>query len=279
MTKTGKVVLIGAGPGDPSLLTLKAARALAAADVILHDDLACPVVAEHARPDARIIHVGKRGGCASTPQAFIERLMIQEARAGFLVARVKGGDPFMFGRGGEEVASLRAAGIATEVIPGITAGIAAPASIGIPVTHRDHVPGVAFITGHAKPGGDEPDWATLARCGLTLVIYMGVANAERITRALIAGGLAAAMPAAAIQDATLANEKSVVCTLATLASAMRSKRIGSPAVLVIGEVVRAANLALLAGSPVGDSGDHRRVFSHRRGEFDLDLRVHATSGT
>jgi uroporphyrin-III C-methyltransferase len=237
----GHVALIGAGPGDPELLTIKAMRAIQRADVILHDDLAIEAVRAYARADARIIAVGKRGGCVSTPQAFIERLMLQEARSGNTVARIKGGDPYLFGRGGEELATLKAAGIACEVIPGITSGLAAPATLGIAVTHRDHTQGVAFITGHAKPGGDEPDWVALARSGLTLVVYMGVSNVERISLALIAGGLAASTPAAAIQDATRTTQREVIATLATLPEAMVTHRIGSPAILVIGTVVGTAS--------------------------------------
>ena len=148
----GRVCLIGAGPGDPELLTLKAVRALAAADVVLIDDLVDRRVLEHA-PQARVIAVGKRGGCKSTPQAFIEKLMVRLARRGAVVARVKGGDPFVFGRGGEEVLALAAAGIECSVIPGITAGVGVPASLGIPVTHRDLARGVTFVTAHSRDGG------------------------------------------------------------------------------------------------------------------------------
>ena len=157
----GKVYLIGAGPGDPELMTLKAARALGAADVVLIDDLASRGCLAHARSDAKVIEVGKRGGCKATPQDFIERLMVQYAQQGKIVARLKGGDPFIFGRGGEELTKLRAAGIEVEVIPGITAGIGAPATLGIPVTHRDVARGVIFITGHTRDGA-EPDWPALA---------------------------------------------------------------------------------------------------------------------
>lgn len=247
--KPGIVYLVGAGPGDPELLTLKAVRAIGAADVVLHDDLANPAVLCHARPAARIVPVGKRGGCMSTPQAFIERLMIQEARAGRVVARVKGGDPFMFGRGGEELATLAAAGIEVEVVQGVTSGIAAPASLGIPLTHRDRAQGVAFVTGHAKPGGREPDWRALARTGLTIVVYMGVANARRITGELMAGGLARDTPAAVVQHGTLATERSIVTHLDGLADAIAANGLGSPAILVIGEVVRAT--ALARAVPVG----------------------------
>jgi uroporphyrin-III C-methyltransferase len=237
----GRVLLIGAGPGDPELLTLKAARALAAADVILVDDLVNRAVLAHARKDARVIGVGKRGGCRSTPQAFIERLMIQEARAGRCVVRLKGGDPFLFGRGGEELRHLCAAGIDVEVIPGITSGLAAPLAAGISVTGRDASPGVILVTGHEKQGEPERiDWAALARSGLTLVIYMGVANAARLQQRLLAGGLPAATPIAAVQNATLATQRIATGTLATLAQTLRQEQIRSPAILVIGAVAAAA---------------------------------------
>ena len=185
------VVLVGAGPGDPDLLTVRAARAIARADVILVDDLVDGRVLELARADARVVHVGKRGGRASTSQAFIERLLIHEARSGRRVVRLKGGDPFVFGRGGEELNALHRAGLDVEVIPGITAGIAAPAAAGIPVTDRRHAPGVAFVTGHTQPDGTGPRWDALARSGLTLVIYMGLTRSAEITGALQSAGLSA----------------------------------------------------------------------------------------
>ncbi len=239
--KPGKVYLIGAGPGDPELLTMKAVRALGEAHVVLVDDLVNPAVLEHAGAHARIVPVGKRGGCASTPQSFIEQLMLREARAGQIVARVKGGDPFVFGRGGEELAALCAAGIEVEVVQGITSGIAAPARLGIPVTHRNAGRGVAFITGHTQ--NEPPDWAALVASKLTLVIYMGVANAADIRRALLDAGMSGATPVAAIQSASTADERSAVCTLDTMHAAIIEHRIGSPAIIVIGEVVRLAGAA------------------------------------
>ncbi len=238
----GLVYLVGAGPGDPELLTLKAARALARADVVLIDDLVNRAVLEHARPSARIIEVGKRGGCKSTPQAFIQRLMLRLARAGRVVARVKGGDPFMFGRGGEEIESLRAAGIAYEVISGVTSGIAVPASLGIPVTHREHAVGVTFVTGHTKDGSG-PDWRALAATGTTLVIYMGIAHLPHICQCLREAGLRADMPACAIQSGTLATQQQVVATLSTLPQAVAHARLGSPAIVVVGSVVSLARIA------------------------------------
>jgi uroporphyrin-III C-methyltransferase len=183
MTTQGKVTLVGAGPGDPELLTLKAVKAIQSATVVLVDDLVGPEIVAMAAPGARIVHVGKRGGCKSTPQAFIERLMVMAAREGETVVRLKGGDPFIFGRGGEEVEHLRAAGVHVEVVNGITSGLAAVTSLGVPLTHRDHAQGVVFVTGHAQRGGDAPDWRALAQAvhqaRLTLVIYMGVSGAHR----------------------------------------------------------------------------------------------------
>ena len=238
----GKVYLVGAGPGDPELVTLKAVRALGAADVVLHDDLVNPAILAHARADARIVHVGKRGGCRSTPQAFIERLMIRLARRGAVVARLKGGDPFVFGRGGEELVALRGAGIECEIVSGVTAGIGAPAAAGIPVTHRGLVRGVAFVTGHTCES-PATDWSALARSGLTIVVYMGIATLPEIVAGLRAGGMAGATPAAAIQHGTTARQQQVITTLADLPAAVAAAGLGSPAILVVGDVVAMARLA------------------------------------
>ena len=235
-----RVHLVGAGPGDPELLTLKAVRAIAAADVILVDDLVDRGVLAHARAGVRVVEVGKRGGCKSTSQAFINRLLVREARAGRRVVRLKGGDPFVFGRGGEEVDALRAAGVEVEVVPGITAGIAAPAAIGVPVTDRRYAAGVAFVTGHSGEDGRPPDWAALARSGLTLVIYMGIARCALLAAGLLDAGLAAGTPAAVIEHATTARQRSHLTTLGRLAADIERLQLGSPAILVIGDVVRAA---------------------------------------
>ncbi len=240
--KRGRVWLIGAGPGDPELLTLKAARALGEADVVLMDDLVNREILKHA-PRARILDVGKRGGCKSTPQAFIERLMVRLARAGKIVARLKGGDPFVFGRGGEEMMALRRSGVEFEAVSGITAGMAAASSLGIPVTHRGLAPGAVFVTGHSG-SGLEPDWALLAQSRMTLVIYMGMAQLSRIVAALREGGLAADTPAAAIQNGTLEDQASVVATLSTLPQVVGQAGLASPAIVVIGKVV---SLAAVAG--------------------------------
>jgi uroporphyrin-III C-methyltransferase len=240
MTIPGKVFLVGAGPGDPDLLTIKAVKAIAHADVILVDDLVNPAVLEHARPQARIVHVGKRGGCQSTPQEFIERLMIAEAQAGHCVVRLKGGDPFIFGRGGEERDHLQAAGIAVEVVNGISSGLAAPASIGIPLTHRDWCQGAVFVTGHGKTVDANPDWASLARLNLTLVIYMGVARCREIQAALLAGGKAGDTPVAVIQSATGNSQAQLITTLDQFPAALEASGLGSPSIIVIGDVVRCA---------------------------------------
>ena len=239
----GKVYLIGAGPGDPELITLKAVRILQSADVVLIDDLVNPLLLGHARADARVIPVGKRGGCQSTPQEFIQRQMILEAQSGMIVARLKGGDPFMFGRGGEEIVALREAGVAVEVISGITAGIAAPASLGVPVTHRDWAAGVTFITGHSREG-NEVNWTALAATRTTLVIYMGVKNLPEIVSQLMAGGLAADTTALAVQSGTLPQQREVKATLGSLHGAMLAAGLGSPAIIVIGAV---ADLAQIVG--------------------------------
>ena len=247
MESKGKVTLVGAGPGDPELLTIKAAKAIAAADVLLVDDLANPAVLAHARAGARIVPVGKRGGCRSTSQQFIERLMVAEARAGKRVVRLKGGDPFMFGRGGEERAHLMALGIEVDVINGISSGLAAPSAIGVPLTHRDWSSGAIFVTGHER--GDEagsartPDWALLAQTGLTLVIYMGVARVRSIQAALLAGGKAALTPVAVIECATGAGQNQLLTTLGDLAEDLAISGLGSPSIIVIGDVVRCADAA------------------------------------
>ena len=233
-----RVSLVGAGPGDPELLTIKAVRALRRATVVLVDDLVAECVLRYVRRSARVIHVGKRGGCASTPQTFIHKLMIAEAQRGERVVRLKGGDPFVFGRGGEECDALRAAGIDVEVINGLTAGIAAPAAIGIPVTDRRFTQGVALVTGHGSE--HEPDWAALARSGLTLVIYMGVARVQGLIDALKRGGLRGDTPAAVISAAHTPQQRHALCTLGTLADTVAAEQLGSPAILVVGDVVQAA---------------------------------------
>ncbi len=240
--QSGKVFLIGAGPGDPELLTIKAVKALQQCEVLLVDDLVHADVLAYAKPSARIIHVGKRGGCKSTPQLFIERMMIRFARAQAIVGRLKGGDPFVFGRGGEEMLALRAAGIDIEIIPGITSGSAAPAMLQIPVTHRDHSRGVTFITGHTKTG--EPiNYQALVQSDTTLVIYMGITNLAEISAGLIAASMPANTLAAVIRNGTRADQTAVISTLGKLPQDARLAGITSPAIIVIGQVVGLANSA------------------------------------
>ncbi len=240
MNSHGKVTLVGAGPGDPELLTLKAVRAIEAATVLLVDDLVSDAIVAFAPPGARVVHVGKRGGCKSTPQAFIEKLMVMAAREGETVVRLKGGDPFIFGRGGEEVEHLRAAGIPVEVVNGITSGLAAVTSLGVALTHREHAHGVVFVTGHAKPGDEGTDWRALAATArdakLTLVIYMGVSGARRIQDELLTG-LDAGTPVAVIQRASLPDQRHCVTTLGQLHATIEREQLASPSVIVVGDVI------------------------------------------
>ena len=237
----GQVTLVGAGPGDPELLTLKAIKAIQSATVLLVDDLVSDAVVAFASPGARIVQVGKRGGCKSTPQAYIQKLMVMAAREGENVVRLKGGDPFIFGRGGEEVEHLQAAGIHVSVVNGITSGLAAVTSLNVPLTHREHAHGVVFVTGHAKPGDDGTDWQLLAATAhtakLTLVVYMGISGVQRIQTELLKG-LPASTPVAVIQNASLPNQRHITTTLDDLASAVAREGLGSPAVLVVGDVIQ-----------------------------------------
>lgn len=234
------VTLVGAGPGDPELLTIKAVRAIRRATVLLVDDLVGEAVLRYARRSTRIIHVGKRGGCASTPQAFIEKLMAAEALKGERVVRLKGGDPFVFGRGGEEVEHLRALGIEVDVVNGITSGLAAVTALGVPLTHRDHAHGVIFVTGHAKGEDATIDWPTLAAAaaqGLTLVIYMGVSQAGHLQQGLLQG-LGSHTPVAVVQHASLPQQRHAVGLLGDLTGLIEREGLGSPAIIVVGDVIR-----------------------------------------
>jgi uroporphyrin-III C-methyltransferase len=232
---SGKVYLIGAGPGDPQLMTLKAARVLGLADVVLVDALVNRGCLAYARSDARIVEVGKRAG-GGTSQAFIEKVMVQTAKNGHTVARLKGGDPFVFGRGGEELRALLDAGIEVEVIPGITAGIGVPAALGIPLTHRDLAHGVSFVTGH----GAGVDWQALVRSKTTLVIYMGLRNLEKIVSGLGAAGMDPRTPACVIENGTLGTQRQVITRLGALSSA----GFRGPALIVVGAVVGLARTSV-----------------------------------
>ncbi|WP_298744004.1 uroporphyrinogen-III C-methyltransferase [uncultured Brevundimonas sp.] len=232
----GVVSLVGAGPGDPELLTLKALRALQEADVVIHDRLAPAAVLERARPVARRIYVGKQRGEHSVPQEEIAALMIAEARAGRRVVRLKGGDPFVFGRGGEELEAVRAAGIDVVVVPGVTAALGCAAAAGIPLTHRDQAQAVTFVTAETRPGGAGPDWAALSAVNHTLAIYMGVAGAATVQAGLLAGGRAADTPVAVIENGSRPDQRIVTGRLDGLAGLIAREKIVSPALLIVGEV-------------------------------------------
>ena len=238
----GTCTLVGAGPGDPELLTLKAVKAIQAATVLLVDDLVNDEILKHASPSARIVHVGKRGGCKSTPQAFIGKLMENAVNEGETVVRLKGGDPFIFGRGGEEVEQLREVGIEVTVINGITSGLAAISSLGAPLTHREHAHGVVFVTGHAKPGDSGTDWRQLAATArdakLTLVIYMGVSGADNFQNELLTG-LPADTPVAIIENASLPQQRQALTRLDRLTFTLKETGLKSPSILVVGNVVQA----------------------------------------
>ena len=238
----GRVWLVGAGPGAADLLTLRAIRAIRSATVLLVDDLVGPEVLRYARRRARVVQVGKRGGCRSTPQAFIEQLMLREALAGERVVRLKGGDPTIFGRGGEEAEFLRARGVAVEIVPGITAGLAAAGALGAPLTHRERAHGVIFVTGHAKDEGAALDWSALgaaAAQGLTLVVYMGVAQAAALQDGLLQA-LPAATPVGIAQSASRPEQRVAHTTLGGLVRTLAEQGLGSPAILIVGDVLRGA---------------------------------------
>jgi uroporphyrin-III C-methyltransferase / precorrin-2 dehydrogenase / sirohydrochlorin ferrochelatase len=237
----GEVTLVGAGPGDPELLTLKALRALQDADVILHDRLVPAAVLEFARRDAVRICVGKAAGNVGSTQEEINALLIANARQGRRVVRLKGGDPFIFGRGGEELQALAAAQINFSVIPGITAALGCAAYAGIPLTHRDHAHSVTFVTAHAQNDGElpgkEPDWRALAMPGATGVFYMGLARLDHIVAKLMEHGAPGMRPAAIVSQGTTPQQRVVTATLATIRAAASAAGLQSPALLVVGDVV------------------------------------------
>ncbi|MFV3077347.1 siroheme synthase CysG [Niveispirillum fermenti] len=241
----GRVALVGAGPGDPDLLTLRALRVLQDADVVVHDKLVDERIMDYVRRDARRHYVGKSKSHHTMSQQAINQLLVAEAAAGHRVVRLKGGDPFLFGRGGEEVQALRAAGIPVEVVPGITAALGCGASTTIPVTHRDHANGVTFVTGHGKDGEPDLDWAALARLRHTLVVYMGLTAVDSIAARLMEAGMPADMPAALVEKGTRPDQKLVTGTLDTLGPLARAHGLKGPAIIIIGEVVRLADPALI----------------------------------
>lgn len=239
MRKTGSVMFVGAGPGDPKLLTIKGREAIKRADVVVYDRLANPLLLAHARTDARLIYVGKEADRHSLPQEEINRLLVREAQQGRLVVRLKGGDPSIFGRVGEEAEACRKEGIPFDIVPGITSGVAAPLYAGIPLTHREYNSAVAFLTGHQceQNAGRELDWAALAAVE-TLVIYMGVKNLPFIRERLLAHGKAADTPVALVRWGTLSEQQTLVGVLSTIDRQAAEAKFSAPAIIVIGEVVR-----------------------------------------
>jgi uroporphyrinogen III methyltransferase/synthase len=235
---SGRVAFVGAGPGDPGLLTARALELIAVADVILYDRLVGPGALDGARPDAELRYVGKEGGGESASQAEIEAAMVELARGGAFVVRLKGGDPFVFGRGGEEALAVRAAGIDFEVVPGVTAGVAAAAYAGIPVTHRGAASAVALVTAHEDPAKEESalDWTALAAFPGTLVFYMGVRRLEALAERLIAAGRPSGEPAAVIERGTLPGQRAILGTLGSIAADAARAGVGAPAVTLVGEV-------------------------------------------
>jgi len=234
----GFVSLVGAGPGDPELLTLRALRLLREADAVLYDHLVAPALVEFAGPRAERIYVGKEKDNHALGQDEINALMVRLAREGRRVVRLKGGDPFIFGRGGEEIEALAAQGIAFEVVPGVTAAAGAAAYAGIPLTHRDYAQSCVLVTGHLKAGSVELDWSAIARPRQTIVVYTGVGALAEICRGLLDHGLPAALPAAVVEKATLRVQRVIEGTLATLPAAAAGAGVRPPALLIVGEVVR-----------------------------------------
>jgi uroporphyrinogen III methyltransferase/synthase len=282
---TGRVYLVGAGPGDPGLLTARALELIASADVILYDRLIPVAALDGARPEAELLFVGKEGGGESIPQEQTEALMLARAQEGKAVVRLKGGDPFVFGRGGEEALALRAAGIPYEVVPGVTAGVAAPAYAGIPVTHRGLSSAVALVTGHARDDDAEHgqahpqdaglDWPALAAFPGTLVLYMAVRGLPDIADSLIAAGRPASEPAAVVEGGTLPGQRTVTATLGTIAQTARLKDIRAPSIIVLGAVAALAEqlswlpAPALAGRTVAvtRAREQASVLSRRLGEL------------
>lgn len=251
--RAGIVYLVGAGPGDPGLMTARSLALIATADAIFYDRLIPPGALDGARNDAELVDVGKRAGVPSVTQEEIGERLIEAARAGRSVIRLKGGDPFVFGRGGEEGEMLHSAGVEFEVVPGVTAGVAASAYAGIPVTHRDDASAVAFLTGHEDPEKGETtlDWAALAAFPGTLVFYMGVKRLAENAAALIGAGRDPSEPAAAVERGTMEGQRTVIAKLATIAAAVQREGISAPALIVIGPVVkRRDQLAWLERRPL-----------------------------
>lgn len=261
--KPGTVYLVGAGPGSPDLLTLRAARLLMQARLIVHDGLVDPAILAMVHPKARLVSVAKRRSRHSVPQDAIEALLVREALAGNDVVRLKGGDPFIFGRGGEELDACRAAGVACEVVPGVSAALGAAAAAQMPLTHRDHASVVSFVAGQCK-GLSEQNWVGLAGVGRTLVIYMGVSTAEAIAEKLIADGLSPAMPVAVIENAARPEMRVLHASLAGLGALVADERVVSPALIVVGEVAERRDEAALRALASLDAGRDERAARDER---------------
>lgn len=233
----GKVWLVGAGPGDPDLLTVKAARLIGQADALVYDHLVSDRIMEFARPDARRIYAGKEASKHTMPQDDINLLLVELAKQGLSVVRLKGGDPFIFGRGGEELETLVASGIPFEVVPGVTAAAGCGAYSGFPLTHRDHAQAVTFVTGHLKDGTVNLDWPALARPKQTVVFYMGIGAAAEICRQMINHGLPSMTPVAVVRNGTQPDQQTLLATLGTLPHRLEESGIKPPALIVVGSVV------------------------------------------
>ena len=235
----GIVYLVGAGPGDPELLTLKALRLIKNCDALVHDALIPDEITKETRKNTEIYHVGKRAGKCSVPQFETNDLILKLAKEGKNVVRLKGGDPFVFSRGGEEVSFLEKNGVSVEIVPGITSGIAAPTYFGIPLTHRDAASSVTFVTGHENLDKEKKsvNWRDLAKSSDSLVIFMGIKNIEFIVKELILGGLDENTKCAVIQEATLNNQKSLISELKNLTETIRNKGFTSPSIVIIGNIV------------------------------------------
>ena len=235
--EAGKVWLIGAGPGDPDLLTVKAARLIAQADALVYDHLVGEGIMDLARSDARLIYAGKEASKHTLPQGSINQLLVDLAREGLSVVRLKGGDPFIFGRGGEELETLVASDIPFEVIPGVTAAAGCAAYSGFPLTHREHAQALTFVAGHLKDGSVNLDWPALARPCHTIVFYMGIGAAAEICRQMISHGLPPTTPAAVVRNGTLPDQQTLLATLGTLPERINECEIKPPALIIVGSVV------------------------------------------